>query len=340
MSITITAQIFSGRPNPLWALGDDEAAALIQELAANPGVIVPTDKAEGRLGYSGLRVDLRSETLATEAGLPSQFLIHNGSTRFEAKGQEIAARLVEGIFKDRFAWDSMVPGIGPDEALKAILLGEVAGAESSAMLGSALHSNTEAALRAPLAPEAADRGPPLTIDCTVESAVYNPGFWNDAGTVQLHNNCYCYAVNRRIDKFGWPGKGAGRPIRAPFTLENVTAGILADGLRRHGDCLPDTEKPRFLVAMVVAPFKPGDPNYNDFHFYRNSVASLTSPKYFWSHKMGQFPVSNIDTSCNIIGNVERANRGKYSIFGGYFYASKSVRLDGNVIGYLAEEAAA
>ncbi len=147
----------------------------------------------------------------------------------------------------------------------------------------------------------------------------------------MHNNCYCYATNRRIDKFGYPGKAAGQPVPKPWTVENVTKAILADGARRFDDCQPESQKDRWLFALAIAEYKPGDANWNDFHFYRGVVRSSTQFDQFWAHKPGQFPVMNTDCDGKIIVNLERAARGKYKLVGGYFCAPKSMRIDGNPI---------
>jgi hypothetical protein len=339
MTITVTAQLFSGRSNPSWTLKEGEALAALREISLNPGIIVPFNRARGRLGYCGLLIDIDSEELATETGLPSEFLIHTGETRYEAKAQEIAGRLVDLMLSHRVSWDSMVPGLGPDAVLQSIIRDEVTQAAPRIAVGRGLDSISAAA--------AVDSGresvavPEAGPNCPVESALYNPEFWNDnAGPIQRSNNCYCYATNRRINKFGLPGKGGGKPVAPPWLVNNVIDAMNCDGAVFWANCLPDSEKPRYLIAMVIAPIKPNDPNYNDFHFYRNVHDAAQPPKYFWGNKPGQFPVTNLDYSNRLITNVERCDRGKYAIWGGYFYAPKSMRVDGNKPPGSFEDAAA
>jgi hypothetical protein len=45
---------------------------------------------------------------------------------------------------------------------------------------------------------------------------------------------------------------------------SVTRASLCDGLHRRYDCFPNSEYPRYLVALVVAP----GPAFVDFHWYR------------------------------------------------------------------------
>lgn len=328
MTITVTALIFSGRQNPAWVLAANEEKALLQDLAATPGVVQRIGDMGGGLGYAGLQIDQGSETLAAETGLPARFFIHTGQTLHEDKAQQIAARLAGVMFDHVYSWETYGDTSGPDAGLRSLLLDEIGQGVARGFNASSSITITEDTLAGHQSTEprgmiAESRG------CTVESGEYKPGFWNDAGIIQYNNNCYCYAANRRIDKFGQPGKGGGRPVARPFTVENVRAALLTDGLKPFGTCLPAAESPRYLVAMVVAPFRPNDPRYNDYHFYRNSVQSLSNQIYFWSHKMGQFPVTNLDKDGRIIANVERANRDKYTLFGGYYYLPRSARIAGN-----------
>ena len=148
--------------------------------------------------------------------------------------------------------------------------------------------------------------------------------------MQLSNNCYCYATNRRIDKFGVPGKASGAPVPTPYTVENVTRAILADGARRFTDCQPESEKDRWLIALVIAEYKPGDSGWNDFHFLRGVAKSAQELNVlFWGHKPGQWPVMNVDCNEKLIVKLESADLGKYQKLAGYFCGPKSMRIDGN-----------
>lgn len=63
------------------------------------------------------------------------------------------------------------------------------------------------------------------------ASAFQPGFWNDRGTVQNKNNCYNYAVNRRTDTFAIPGRAAGVTY---FWPNEFFAAIEADGLVEVG----------------------------------------------------------------------------------------------------------
>jgi hypothetical protein len=145
----------------------------------------------------------------------------------------------------------------------------------------------------------------------IEVGSFNPGFWNDPAHIGK-NNCYNYASNRRTDTFAQPGRASGHQATT-MACANVTAAALSDGLHHRFDCFPDTEKPRWLMALVVAP------GY-DYHWYRKQKEG------FWGHKPGHTPAKNVDNNGAVVWNPETAARSPYTDFCGYFYACKSQRI--------------
>jgi hypothetical protein len=95
-----------------------------------------------------------------------------------------------------------------------------------------------------------------------------------------------------------------------LTCPAVTAAALSDGLHQHGNCFPDSEKPRWFMALVMAP------NY-DYHWYRKSTEG------FWGHKPGGTVARNVDNSGHIVTDPRTADRGIYTQFCGFFYACRS-----------------
>lgn len=148
--------------------------------------------------------------------------------------------------------------------------------------------------------------------CEYEVSQFNPGFWNTPA-VQPHNNCYNYARNWRTDTFAQPGRahGAGTSTMACNT---VTTAAMADGLVKRCQCLPVSEWPRRLMALVV------DPGW-DYHWYRHQRGG------YWGHKPGSTPARNTDNSGVVITNPETCNRGGYTDFCDYFYAGRSVVIN-------------
>ena len=92
---------------------------------------------------------------------------------------------------------------------------------------------------------------------------------------------------------------------------DVSGGAISDGLKRRCDCLPQSEYPRRLVALVV------DPGY-DYHWYRKQRSG------FWGHKPGGTAARSTDNSGVLITDPETCDRGGYTDFCGYFYAGRSV----------------
>jgi hypothetical protein len=149
-------------------------------------------------------------------------------------------------------------------------------------------------------------------NCEYEVSQYNPNFWN-VPAVQPYNNCYNYSRNWRTDTFAQPGRAHGAQT---FTMQcpNVTTAAMADGLKKRCDCLPVSEWPRRMMALVIAP------NY-DYHWYREQRGG------FWGHKPGQTAARNWDNNGALVVNPETAARGPYTQFCGYFYAGKSVVIN-------------
>jgi hypothetical protein len=151
-----------------------------------------------------------------------------------------------------------------------------------------------------------------TITCWIELGTFNPGFWNDPAHI-WRNNCYNYASNRRTDTFAQPGRATGHQATV-MACADVTAAALSDGLHHRFDCFPDSERPRWLMALVVAP------GY-DYHWYRKQKEG------FWGHKPGSTAARNVDNNGAIVWNPETAARLPYTNFCGYFYACRSQKTN-------------
>ena len=286
--IQITADMFSGLPNPTWMVDGDEFKALMQEMAQNQSAITAVDEGFQGLGYRGLVVDALSDNVSDKYDLPSTFRIGNSA---HSKGLEIAEKVLR----------SMRQATVLDDGLHAIVLRQIQ------QLGSR-EETSETDRAAPPAPQAG----PADVTCTIEVGRFNPGFWNDPAYIR-RNNCYNYASNRRTNTFAQPGRASGHQATV-MACRDVTTAALSDGLHRRFDCFPDSEKPRWLMALVVAP------GY-DYHWYRKQKEG------FWGHKPGGTPAKNTDNNGAVVMNPETAARLPYTDFCGYFYACKSQRIN-------------
>jgi hypothetical protein len=70
--LRITADIFSGRPNPVWEVGDEaEVRATLRELTADPSLLTDDTPAESGLGLRGFRLEVHTDELAQDFGIGS-----------------------------------------------------------------------------------------------------------------------------------------------------------------------------------------------------------------------------------------------------------------------------
>ena len=142
---------------------------------------------------------------------------------------------------------------------------------------------------------------------------YDPGYWNDGGTVQYGNNCYSYACNRPTLPGGKP-RPRGKPQPGGgcgADCNSVIAGAKKDGLI---DPAPDDSCPSgFHPVQAVV-----DPGV-DYHWYRRDDNGN------WSHKPGWGNATDRDASGNPITDPGAANR-DYSGTGGANYSKDCGRL--------------
>lgn len=307
--LQVTLDIFSSRPNPSWILEPQEAQEILKEIARHRGVVTEVNAGYQGLGYRGLILEALSDDIPIRYGLPSTFEIANGASAYESKGLEVAERLISGMPNATLRAQGTDQAVDFDENLQEQLLRHLGSFPSLEPL-SELDSTHIGELSAMMAtPRDADA------TCTVENAPYKPEFWNNPDYLKL-NNCYNYAVNIRTDTFAQPGRATGR---YPYLklCDQLTDAVLSDGSRKRFDCLPDTEKPRYIMALVLCPLI-------DCHWYRKHREG------FWGHKPGVKRVRNTDNSGQVILNPETCDRTSgwppYTEFCGYFYRPKSVKV--------------
>lgn len=321
----ITADVFSGRPNPSWLATDDkDVRAALRELAKSPA-LAGADAAPapgGGLGeLRGFRIEVQNDELAMDHGLASPSLyLPVGAAGATGAVHDLAERLIAMATKHGVAAAGAAPqgaAAQADDHDHEMLRGFLSQKLERPSGQTAADSNEAAAAAATgQADEAEAAAAQAAVTCMVEYAAYNPAFWNSNAFIRQNNNCYNYASNKRTDTFAQPGRGGGQ-IYTAITCPAVSLGALRDGLHRRFVCFPDTEKPRYLVALVVAP----GPGFVDFHWYRKNKEG------FWSHKPGGTAVRNVDNSNQVITNPETCNRGPYTQFCGYFYTCRSQRIN-------------
>ncbi|MBF6213694.1 hypothetical protein IU433_28405 [Nocardia puris] len=288
--LRITIDAFSGRPNPYYYVDGEQSRQLLRDVAARPDVATEPDSGFDGLGFRGALVQAMDDDGET-FGLPREFKID--ATHAGGVGLDFAERLIRGLG----TYDAVTDGVvAPETDVQNLL----------AMLDFVRSPRETVEDRSGAPAEVA----PDSDTCYIERSKFNPGFWNDPAVI-LKNNCYNYASNWRTNTFAQPGLGAGAKYTA-FTCAELTRASLADGCHRRFHCFPDAEKPRRLVALVVA-------RNQDFHWYRIHSAA----EGFWGHKPGRTAARNTDNSGRVIVNPETCDRGPYRDFCGYFYTCKS-----------------
>jgi hypothetical protein len=292
----ITLDIFSGRENPSLVIDGAEAMELVAELSRHRNVVTSLDAGHQGLGFRGVVIEPTDDAISAHYDLPEAFRIAGGSSAYEAKAQEIAEKLIRRVLQAP-PRDNIAHAAQLEKDLLEMLL-------TPHRSPYATEGDAHAALQ--------PKGLAQAVTCFIELGRFNPGFWNDPSYIS-RNNCYNYASNKRTNTFAQPGRGSGHMYTA-ITCPAVTAAAMSDGLHHRFDCFPDTEKPRWLVALVVGP------NY-DYHWYRKQQEG------FWGHKPGGTAARNYDNNGVIITNPETCARGPYTQFCGYFYVPQSQRIN-------------
>ncbi|NOG70425.1 hypothetical protein [Roseicella sp. DB1501] len=303
--LQVTVDVFSGRPNPSWVVADEaEARSLLREFSRERPLMAAAPTQDGGLGLRGLQIEPLSDELDKDFGQAAAGYLRLGP-QATGRERELAERVLASM-------DQGLPTAASAEALPLETpLQEFLAQQLE--VGSRVSATDSSGIAAPEAEEAAAVGPAVT--CMIELGAFNPGFWNNDPTTRARNNCYNYASNKRTNTFAQPGKGCGRMYTA-ITCAEMTRASLCDGLHRRFDCFPDSEKPRYLVALVVAP----GPGFVDFHWYRKQKEG------FWGHKPGGTAARNTDNSGRVIMDPSTCDRGPYTLFCGYFYTCRSQRI--------------
>jgi hypothetical protein len=306
--LRIEIDMFSGRPNLVWILTDTKMVRKVLEDASETrGVIAKPGTGFAGLGFREVNVSLIGDDEHRINRLPRHFaLASTASSNLKASGT-IARQLIKTM-PLRSNIKLQQHGITPlSTKLRDLALERLARYLANPPLprGPKPRPKPSNSLRTTVGDEDCAR-------CQYEVSQFNPGFWNTPA-VQPYNNCYNYARDWRTDTFAQPGRAHGAQT-GTMACASVATAAMADGLKRRCDCLPQSEYPRRLMALVI------DPGV-DYHWYRHQRGG------FWGHKPGQTPARNWDNSNVIITNPETCDRDGYSNFCGYFYAGLSVVID-------------
>lgn len=298
--LKITADIFSGRPNPVWIIGKDEAQKILKQISANTDTIEYPDPSLPGLGYRGLILELISEDLPQDLKLPAGFRISNTS----AAGMEISASIIELMTSRTQHMDLGGAGLADVQRILKAENSVLRARLPSLRTVSPMHM-LEMSKTLKYWIKFLQKG-----GCTHEEIAFDPGFWNDPAH-RTQNNCYNFATNRRTDTFAQPGRASGQ-MYTSIDCAAVKAAAIRDGAVQAPPCPPDAQAPRYWVALVIAPGWP------DFHWYRRCSEG------YWAHKPGGTPAKNTDNAGVIIMDPETCDRGPYTQFCGYLYTQNTM----------------
>jgi hypothetical protein len=284
MTLRITIDIFSGRPNPVVELKGKDAQQALERLRPVRSLEKGEKGLPGEptLGYRGLIIEQIGELFQ---GLPRVFRLAHG----DLFGPRLHHRAADEMFED-FVCGSR----GPIRQLEV-------GRKFPNFIRKEVERFDKVRLKWPWRPCRWPKKSPCRC-----APLYEPAWWNDAGQKQLHNNCYNYASNYRTDTFhlipdgSQPGAAAGAMYTA-LTCASVQPAAVADGLIDSSTANNKCPKEGHLVALVIAPGW-------DFHWYRKGRNG------YWTHKPGSTPVTNVDNSGFSIPDPRTADRGPYTIF--------------------------
>ncbi|MEZ4425704.1 MAG: hypothetical protein R3E98_20085 [Gemmatimonadota bacterium] len=288
MALRITVDIFSGRPNPVVTLAGDEERDLLERLAApragrdagTRGSARPPRLPPSTLGYRGLLIEhVREPGRRRPSGLPARARVAAGWLYTEEDARPVRDPGLEDQILSPTG-PLRLTGFGPEFSDRA--------AEESERFRWVLSNFDFGRIRWPL--RQVCRCAPL----------WEPAWWNDAGTVQWSNNCYNYGTNYRSDTYAQPGLAAGAMYGA-ITCAEVRAGAIADALLLAAKANNRCPKEGHLVALVVGPGW-------DFHWYRKGRNG------YWTHKPGGTPATDRDNSGHLITDPRTADRGGYTDF--------------------------
>jgi hypothetical protein len=305
--LRIEVDIFSGRPNPVWIVTDEQAVKpILDRISEDRALIAKPGTGFTGLGLREIIIEALSDDISKRR-IASRFALASVAAENFKASTQLAMKLVEAmpIRSQIMLRENEVTPL--DGKIRDYLLERLAEHLKKPPKFWPPRPRPTSNPLIDTTPDAKCR------KCEYEISQFNPAFWNNPST-QPYNNCYNYGRNWKTNTFAQPGRAHGAQA-STMSCAAVTAAAMADGLVKRCDpCLPHSEFPRRMVALVVAP------GY-DYHWMRHQRGG------FWGHKPGGTAARNTDNSNVVITNPETCDRGPYTDFCGYFYAGKSVVIN-------------
>jgi hypothetical protein len=309
--LKITVDVFSGRPNPTWIMDDKRGDDLLKKISRKRQIISKSDKGYNGLGFRGIKLELLGDE-ASSYKLPSTFKIADGLAKHQKASIDLAREIVDQMTRyERTNMD--VFRLTPiDEKIQEVILGSIEQYEKDLKR---IQKYIKIKIKWPISPIRVTVNDSECSNCQYEESRFNPDFWNVDPYVRANNNCYNYGRNWKTNTFAQPGRHSGATASS-MSCSAVKTAAMNDGLVERCNCLPQSEYPRRLMALVIAPGI-------DYHWYRKQTGG------FWGHKPGGTAARNYDNSGVLITDPQTCDRGagtylNYTDFCGFFYAGKSV----------------
>jgi hypothetical protein len=309
--LKITVDVFSGRPNPTWIMGDKRGDELLKKISRKKQIISRSDQGYNGLGFRGIKLELLGDE-ASSNKLPSTFKIADGLAKDQKASIDLAREIVDQMTRYERANMDVFRLTPIDKRIQEVILGSIEQYERDLKR---IQKYIRIKIRWPIGPIRVTVKDSECKSCKYEESRFNPDFWNADPYVRANNNCYNYGRNWKTNTFAQPGRHSGATASS-MSCSAVKTAAMNDGLVERCDCLPKSEYPRRLMALVIAPGI-------DYHWYRKQTGG------FWGHKPGGTAARNYDNSGVIIVDPQTCDRGagtylNYTDFCGFFYAGKSV----------------
>jgi hypothetical protein len=309
--LKITVDVFSGRPNPTWIMGDKRGDELLKKISRKKQIISRSDQGYNGLGFRGIKLELLGDETSSNK-LPSTFKIADGLAKDQKASIDLAREIVDQMTRYERANMDVFRLTPIDKRIQEVILGSIEQYERDLKR---IQKYIRIKIRWPIGPIRVTVKDSECKSCKYEESRFNPDFWNADPYVRANNNCYNYGRNWKTNTFAQPGRHSGATASS-MSCSAVKTAAMNDGLVERCDCLPKSEYPRRLMALVIAPGI-------DYHWYRKQTGG------FWGHKPGGTAARNYDNSGVIIVDPQTCDRGagtylNYTDFCGFFYAGKSV----------------
>lgn len=241
MTVIVTLDMYSGRPNPSWELSESDAKELATILGKKRKLSnTSSPGSAGLLGYRGLLISSADDPTISKT-----------------------MRVFDGVLEVA-SLDS--PNyVDHDSEIEEFLL---------STSGAALHEEERHYITQEIQKNVAG-GIANSIKNFELMAIppFDPGKWNNNPTVMRNNNCYNYGNDTITNTFAQPGRGTGQEGPYPPTCAGTSAAANRDGLKSIPS--PDiTPAEGHIVALVVA----SNPGFLDYHWYRRDSNGMWSHK--------------------------------------------------------------